>query len=392
MKQKVESRKQAKRKFINPIRPSLFRTKKSNEAATFEDFLRENINNSINAKFLLGKTEFYNLEAFQNRFSRDLPLLKEIIVSEVNRPEGTFALYHGSSNAVKFFRMVISAIYRMDNLHTEQACLKTNMVLGCMKQRSFSPSRFFNKTSARMRSRHPLNSSSDFSAGKEFDHEDHIRKHLLCASMLLHDGYYGETSWLFFQNNKSISVRNEEKFLEVVLNEFCKKQRLDNFPVEELIKLYSGYKQILQAQLLQIFINQNDFNELGYYCYAGGAPLVRDSGSFMNELFAELTSQNSDNWQRIVTEKINNAFKANKLHPLIDKEPSSQLMDEWLNFLQVRFITTNPEFYNTDKVTINEYYRSDEAYSITKDLKKELRILIESYFAQKQTEQQLIPM
>ncbi|CEK09568.1 hypothetical protein [Legionella hackeliae] len=392
MRQKNETEKEVKKKFVTSIRPSLFRAEKNSEKDSFENFLKEHADKSINAKFLLGRTKFYNLEAFEGRFIKDLPLLKEIITAEVNRSEGTFVFYNGSSSAVKFFRMVTSVIHRLDDLHTDKERAKTNMVIGCLKKKSFPPQRFFDKTLDRMKSYHPFNSNYFASAIKEFDHEDNIRKHLLCASILLHDGYFGETSWLLFQKNKSMSVMNEENFLGTVLDELCKKKKLEHFPIEELVKLYSSYKQILQAQLLQIFINQNAFNDLGYYCYAGGTPLAADSAAFLSELFVQLASQNSDNWQSALKEKFVQGFKENKLHPLVDSDPSSNLTEEWLCALQVRFVATNPDFYNSEAVTINEFYRTDEAYHTTKRLKKELETLISSYFAEKADEQTIQPL
>ncbi|MGQ3887511.1 hypothetical protein ACQUW5_00590 [Legionella sp. CNM-1927-20] len=386
-----------RKKLAKSFRPSLFTTMESiitdNNQTSFDAFLQENEGKSVNAKFLLA-----NWKEFKPLFTQSLPLLKEIITREISRPEHTFAFYNGSSNAIKFFRMVMSIIYKEEGLGAEIESIKPNLILGRLKAQSFSPQRFFEKTIDQKKFLYPFNNSYNLKERPVFDHEKKITKNLLAASILLHDGNIGESGWLLFQENFSISINSDElTFLRVIFGEFFIKKGWDTFPIDKLVELYAKYKNILQAQLLQIFISETAFNDLGYYCYAGGVPVVKDSASFLHDLLEEFKNQDSTQWKKVVTENLTKAFKENKLYHLADRPypPCDLVYDDgaevdWLGFLQARFITTNPDFYTSSEITINEYYQSDEAYYRAKELKGELKSLINLFFEENQKSAQKI--
>ncbi|WED42381.1 hypothetical protein [Legionella cardiaca] len=389
MQEKQESEKVAKKKLATSIRPSVFSSRNTiDETTVFKEFLEKNAEKSINAKFLLGTTEFHNFEKFQKTFEKEIPLLKEIIAREASRPEGTFVFYNGSSNVVKFLRMIMSSLYKEEAFKTKTESVKSNLVFGTPKPQSLSPQCFFEKHLDKRAFLYPFNTAFDRKIRPLFDHESKISRALLSASMLLHDGCYGETSWLLFHRNRSISIKHnhEVKFLRDVLQEFCHKKKLDNFPIDTLVDYYVQYQQTLEAQLLQIFVNEKSFNSLGYYSYAGGIPLVKDSASFLHTLYEELNNQSCSNWGSFIAEKFLQAFREDKLYHLVDAQytPDNLLSNsmevEWNDFLQVRFLTANPDFYNPEEVRINEFYKTDEAYNIARELKAKLRTTIHFYF------------
>lgn len=379
---KVES----KKKLLHSIRPSVFSTSTA-DIKEFRHFLKDNEKRSINAKFLLEDTRFHNLEDFGKRFFNDISLVKEMITQEINRPEGTFAFYNGSSNAVKFLRVAMSAISK-EMAQTDPQAAKSNLVFGAIKSKAYLPKKFFEKHVDKNATLYPFSAEYD-SKKPILDHEPKIAKVILAASMLLHDGLLGETAWLMFQRNISFSVSKESDCIKSILQEFCKKNGLDDFPIDAIVACYDTYRSVLQAQLLQIFVRKENLNSLGYYCYAGGVPLVEDSVEFLDQLYDDLNKQNCSNWGNCITERLAYALDEKKLYPLVHPQhaPSHKLLESdsvhWQEFLQVRFLTANPDFYNSEAVIVNEYYRSDEAYQMAKALKLSLKLEIKAYFKNK---------
>lgn len=379
---KVES----KKKLLHSIRPSVFSTS-TVDITEFRNFLKDNQKKSINAKFLLEDTRFHHLDDFEKRFLNDLPLVKEIIAQEINRPEGTFAFYNGSSNAVKFLRMAMSAISK-EMAQTDPQAVKSNLVFGAVKSQTYSPKTFFEKHLDGNPALYPF--SAEYNSKKPLlDHETKIAKVVLAASMLLHDGLIGETAWLMYQRNMSFSISKESDFVKSILQEFCIKNGLEHFPIDTVAAYYDEYRSVLQAQLLQIFVRKESFNSLGYYCYAGGVPLVKDSVAFLDQLYSDLNKHSCSNWESCITERLGYALEEEKLYHLVHPQhaPSHKLLKSdnavWHEFLQVRFLTANPDFYNSEEVSVNEYYKSDEAYQMAKKLKLSLKLEIQAYFKNK---------
>jgi hypothetical protein len=367
------------KKCIHP--DSFFHTKDEN--MDLKNFLMKYKNNSLSAKFLLGGADdYYNFETCQAEFEKHVPLLKEIILREATHPLDTFVFYNGASNAIKFFRMVVSTVYKTQEI---ESSLKSNFVASKMKNYSLTSQLFLEKKLDIKRELYPFNQDYDLNKPLIFDHDKSVRKNILAGSLLLNDGRLGETAWHLFDNNMSMCVdeTQECKFLEAILHNFFHKLGYDSFPVNKLLDVYKQYKATLQAQLLQIFVKEEAFNQLGYYAYAGGVPVVQDSASFLHELIEEMQAKDAKDWKSVVSDKITRYFEVNKLYHLANRQDSPMdvyFRDEgktiWLDLLQVRLITSNPDFYNSEQVTINEYYQSEEQHKTAKSLKAELKNVI----------------
>lgn len=211
------------RKIASAVRPSTFLSlggieNNRSEIESFTEFLKENATRSINAKSLLTNNEWYNSKTFLTRFKAEIPLLREIITREIDRPDDSFVFYNGANSIVKFLRMVISAAYKQ----LEKDSIKSNFVMGQIKRNNQSPQEFLKNTLDP--NPHLYNFNSQFNQKNEslFDHEPAVAKELLAGSLLLHDGLYGETSWLFFKKNSSINVGQSQakQFLSLFFDNF----------------------------------------------------------------------------------------------------------------------------------------------------------------------------
>lgn len=78
--------------------------------------------------------------------------------------------------------------------------------------------------------------------------------------------------------------------------------------VEKLVDLYKKYEKTLQAQLLQIFVKKESFNQLGYCCFAGGVPVFGDSATMLDQINIKAMQEDSKPLIEIVNETLRQAF------------------------------------------------------------------------------------
>lgn len=341
------------------------------------EFLEHNKDKSLSAKFLLSTTSFYDSEKFLTGLKHNEPMLKAMITREINRPSDTFVFYSAAGNAVKFLRMVMTSVSKI----LGSSDRRRQIILSDLNNSILTPQKFLETYLDIDPRQYKLHSSYD--GHTTFDHKIEVRKELLAASMLLHDGRFGETAWTIYTKNRSLAVQGgkEREFLNSVLVPFFQKLGYQDFPIETLVDLFTKFQANLKPQLLQIFINKSAFNQLGYYCYSGGDPVVSDSSAFLEEFYDALMKNSVNNWENTFDEMLRKNYVERKLYHLANRVVFDLKInsDGWPDGMQVRFIASNPAFYDPQYVRINEYYNTDEDYAASKELKHTIQTLLSTY-------------